>query len=55
VIEEALTEVESELDQELEQVSCKFCQRPAPRGEAHVHQDGFVGECCWDERLRVSE
>ena len=36
-------------------VPCKFCGKPVPDKTAHRHLDGWVGECCWDERLRASE
>jgi len=35
-------------------VSCKFCRRGTPLLEAHRHQDGWVCDMCWDERLRAS-
>lgn len=36
-------------------VPCKFCGRQVPARTAHLHQQSWVGECCWDERLRVTE
>lgn len=36
-------------------VACKFCGRAAYAHVAHLHQDGWVGLCCWDERLRTTE
>lgn len=36
-------------------VICKFCLQDAPSKTAHLHQEQYVGECCWDERLRSSE
>lgn len=44
-------------DQELpdNMVTCKLCQKETPLAEAHRHQGGYVGECCWDERLRTTE
>lgn len=36
-------------------VICKFCGRPTPAKTAHLHQNGWVGEECWDERLRSTE
>lgn len=37
-------------------VTCKFCGRQVSERTAHRHQDAWVGdECCWDERLRVTE
>jgi hypothetical protein len=34
---------------------CKFCGKRIPMGEAYYHQGAFVGQCCWDERLRTTE
>lgn len=36
-------------------VSCKFCGKAIPNADAYMHQSGWVGECCWDERLRSTE
>lgn len=36
-------------------VNCKFCHRPVNINTAHLHDNGYVGECCWDERLRQTE
>ena len=36
-------------------VECKLCNKPTNAATAHLHQDEYVGECCWDERLRVTE
>ena len=36
-------------------VGCKFCGRAAYAHVAHLHQGGWVGLCCWDERLRGTE
>ena len=35
--------------------SCKFCHRPVDPTKAHLHDGEYVGECCWDERLRATE
>jgi hypothetical protein len=35
-------------------VFCKFCGDEAKESTAHIHQGEWVGECCWDERLRVT-
>jgi len=35
--------------------SCKFCHRPVDPAKAHLHDGEYVGECCWDERLRATE
>ena len=34
---------------------CKFCGREAHVLQSHLHQGGWVGPCCWDERLRTTE
>lgn len=36
---------------------CKFCETEVDtRGDdVHKHEDGWVCEECWDERLRVTE
>lgn len=36
-------------------VECKFCKKHTPAPKAHLHQNGYVCEKCWDERLRVTE
>ena len=36
-------------------VRCKFCNNQIPNDIAHLHQGSWVGECCWDERLRTTE
>lgn len=34
---------------------CKSCGREAHVLQSHLHQGGWVGACCWDERLRTTE
>lgn len=47
---------EADEEHEPETVVCKFCNKDVPADTAHLHQDGWVGdECCWDERLRITE
>lgn len=36
-------------------VDCKFCGRQVDVDLSHLHQDRWVGPCCWDERLRCTE
>ena len=36
-------------------VDCKFCGKEVDADTAHMHQGSYVGECCWDERLRTTE
>lgn len=39
-----------------ETVECKFCHQQVPAETAHLHQGTWVGDdCCWDERLRMTE
>ena len=38
-----------------QRIHCKLCRRSAPEVSAHRHQDGWVCEDCWDERLRSTE
>jgi len=45
---------EVEVEEE-ETTTCKFCRKETPVKTAHLHQGEYVGECCWDERLRVTE
>jgi hypothetical protein len=35
--------------------SCTFCGQPVLADTAHRHNHGWVGSCCWDERLRATE
>lgn len=34
---------------------CKFCGDQFDVDDMHLHQNGFVCEDCWDERLRSTE
>lgn len=43
------------VDPEDDMVICMFCYKQAPRETARVHQTNWVGECCWDERLRATQ
>jgi hypothetical protein len=36
-------------------VRCALCGEEADSRDAHRHGPGFIGECCWDERLRATE
>jgi hypothetical protein len=36
-------------------VRCALCGGDADAREAHRQGAGYVGECCWDERLRAAE
>jgi len=36
-------------------VECSICNELCEAKTAHLHQDEYVGECCWDERLRATE
>jgi hypothetical protein len=35
-------------------VACKFCGEQVPANTAYRHDGGYVGDCCWDERLRAT-
>jgi hypothetical protein len=36
-------------------VVCTVCEQDALASTAHLHQSQWIGDCCWDERLRSSE
>jgi len=36
-------------------VTCKLCGKDTPAATAHLHQHEWVGECCWDDRLKTTE
>lgn len=42
-------------DLRLPTVACKFCGHEAHAHQAHRHEGGWVGPCCWEERLRATE
>jgi hypothetical protein len=46
---------QDEKEDDLETVECKFCGEEIALDTAHLHQSEYVGECCWDERLRITE
>lgn len=35
--------------------TCKLCGKEFPVDGMHNHQQGWVCEGCWDERLRITE
>ena len=35
--------------------ACSLCGKSGPTPDAHLHQDTYIGECCWDERLKATE
>jgi len=39
----------------VDDVRCQFCGKHVPSETAHRHDGAWVGECCWDERLRSTE
>jgi hypothetical protein len=60
--DEAFYERDDELARLLEasaeriSVRCALCGRPCLARRVHQHQGTWIGdECCWDERLRVTE
>lgn len=46
---------ELEIDSAADQVICKLCNEYCEAKHSHLHQGEYVGECCWDERLRTTE
>lgn len=42
-------------EDEIETVTCKFCHEFERLGVAHRHDNGYVCENCWDDRLRTTE
>ncbi|MFN3076881.1 MAG: hypothetical protein ABT940_08395 [Alphaproteobacteria bacterium] len=50
-----MTVAEPEEEEEIEKVFCALCEQEAPGDTAHYHQDQWIGECCWDDRLKASE
>ena len=41
---------------DIEQLApCKFCAKMGPLETAHRHDGGYVGECCWEERFKITE
>jgi hypothetical protein len=46
---------ETNLDSTRTMVICYLCGNPTHGDTAHRHQDKWIGECCWDERLRTTE
>lgn len=36
-------------------INCSICSCDTPAALAHLHQGKYIGECCWDERLRSTE
>ena len=44
-----------EVVESFEVVECKLCQGLTELKTAHRHDDAYVGDECWDERLRATE
>ena len=43
-------------ESKIKKIRCKFCHEFCDAKTAHAHVNGWVGdECCWDERLRITE
>lgn len=36
-------------------VKCYVCKERADALTAHLHDGKWIGECCWDDRLKSSE
>lgn len=39
----------------MDMIECTICREDAPASSAHLHGNGWIGECCWDDRLHASE
>jgi len=53
-----IKEMELEAEQDIEEyptVICKFCNSEILTKTAHLHQGQYIGDCCWDERLKITE
>jgi len=37
------------------EVECSLCGKLCPASTAHLHQGKYIGEECWDDRLKASE
>jgi hypothetical protein len=37
------------------EAECAFCHKKTLLSTAHLYQGMWVGDCCWDERLRTTE
>lgn len=45
-----------ESETEDEEILCSLCSEYCSLLTAHIHQGKYIGdECCWDERLRITE
>ncbi|MGW3928736.1 hypothetical protein ACWECC_11600 [Streptomyces microflavus] len=49
-----ITVVLEEHGVEVELETCKICRKEILLATAHRHDNGSVGSCCWDERLRMT-
>ena len=47
--------VENDTITDSETATCSLCGKPVLACLAHLHQGVWIGDCCWDERLRVTE
>ena len=36
-------------------IKCSLCGGLCDAQKAHLHQDEYIGACCWDDRLKASE
>jgi len=46
---------ELHMARKLRTVTCTVCLNPCFVELAHLHQEKWIGPCCWDERLRMTE
>lgn len=38
-----------------EAVQCGLCKQLTSKVTARLHQNKFIGDCCWDDRLKITE
>jgi formylmethanofuran dehydrogenase subunit E len=55
-LEEQIEKSERRWEEERERVKCSMCGKLVPIYTAHLHDGKLIGdECCWDERLKITE
>ena len=55
-MKQLLEAVEEEINKVVhKQVRCCLCKKNTSSQTAHRHQNKYIGECCWDDRLKSSE
>lgn len=51
----SLKEFGTNYDNVFKKVKCKFCKSYIKKQTAYRHDGKWVGECCWDDRLKTTE